>query len=577
MWRSGLLAALQVSQLYVICNDVIVIMKMRHFSMTTGPSSYNEYGGDQVFAVIVGMALLAVVCICALAIAWKATTESKSSGYIGLSAYGGAAQSLTDKHDLNKLGYSQLFPRRLKGLSLFGLSFNLCAVTGSVMLLYGPTMQWGGPSVIGFGLPIAALFALLSAASLAELASAMPSAGGTGFWARALGGRRWGARAGLFGAVSHLATLAFFNMGCALLLDFFISARFGYTSSSFSFWVIAAVITAMQAAVHTWGSAILHKLQSVGVGLQVAVIVVILVVLTWMLWPAPYSPSILYMLYNGELSGTVQAGALLTGCLLLLKLFTGIDGAAHGAEETIEPRIRVPWAIYLSTAYTAIGGIMLLSFMAVTIGVGTGSDVIHDLFITLSSGAGAVITGMFIISALWFSGLQSMTVSSRALFSLAREKFLPFSGYCSAVSFRTHSPLRAAWIAAACAITLIVAARGVGHVDAIRMLAGFIIVFSHTSYAIPIGLKLLGGGSDAMTRLKQVPWRLGSWSAPINWIAFIWLAATSVLAAIFVHHTAIIVAAALLLLTTVMEFKPMKQHTSLSDGREMKGSGLGNE
>jgi len=514
-----------------------------------------------VFAVITGMALFAVVCACAFGLAWKATAERKASRYYGLSEYGGSAQLLSDKHDLRKLGYVQLLRRNIGGIPLFGLSFNVCGLTAAAFLLFAPVLHAGGPSVIGYGLPVAALFSLLVAASLAELSSAMPAAGGVGFWAQQLGGRKWGVRAGWYGAAGHLATLALFNMGCSIVLDSLLSSKWGYTPSSFSFWLAVLAVTVSQAALHTWGAALLGVLQSLSMWLQGSLALAIVCSLVWLLWPPPYSPSILYSFYDGALSGTVSAGGFLAGCLLLLKLFIGFDAAAHVAEETVEPRVRVPWAMYLTVVYVALGGISLLSMMAITLGFADWASgeasLLRFMTETATGGAASVIAALLIVFALWGSGLQSMTVCSRALFSLSRDYALPFSSYWSAVSFRSQSPARAVWLAAGFSPLLLAgvfaAAGSSRSEDVIRLLLSCIVVFAHASYAIPIGLRLLNR-IERTPHLSKSPWQLGDWSPAVNWTAFIWLLATSILASTFVHHFAAVAAAALLLATSLTGF-----------------------
>src|SRR5690606_37559751 len=63
-------------------------------------------------------------------------------------------------------------------------------LTGAI-LLYGYGLGFAGPIINTYGWPLVSFFVLCIAASMAELASAYPTAGGLYFWAHRLGGHRW--------------------------------------------------------------------------------------------------------------------------------------------------------------------------------------------------------------------------------------------------------------------------------------------------------------------------------------------------------------------------------------------------
>src|SRR5213083_2288743 len=78
-----------------------------------------------------------------------------------------------DTGDLARLGYAQQLFREMGGFSNFAISFSIISVLTGAVLLFG------------YGLKFAV------AASMAELASMYPTAGGLYFWAFRLGGRGW--------------------------------------------------------------------------------------------------------------------------------------------------------------------------------------------------------------------------------------------------------------------------------------------------------------------------------------------------------------------------------------------------
>src|SRR5256884_6596520 len=104
-----------------------------------------------------------------------------------------------DAHDLARLGYAQQLFREMGGFSNFAISFSIISVLTGAVLLYGYGLKLAGPVINTLGWPVASLFTLCVAASMAELASAYPTAGGLYFWAVRLGR----ARPGLVPARAH--------------------------------------------------------------------------------------------------------------------------------------------------------------------------------------------------------------------------------------------------------------------------------------------------------------------------------------------------------------------------------------
>src|SRR5215204_4209385 len=96
-----------------------------------------------------------------------------------------------DVEDLKRLGYAQQLFREMGGFSNFAISFSIISILTGAVLLFGYGLKFAGPIINSVGWPIVSLFTLCVAASMAELASAYPTAGGLYFWAFRLGGRGW--------------------------------------------------------------------------------------------------------------------------------------------------------------------------------------------------------------------------------------------------------------------------------------------------------------------------------------------------------------------------------------------------
>ena len=118
-----------------------------------------------------------------------------------------------DVRRLHAMGYAQELARRLGGFSNFALSLSIiCILAGGVTSFHLGLCSVGGAS-IGLGWPLVSLFALAVAATMGQLASTFPTAGGLYHWSSILGGRGWGWATAWFNLAGLVTVLAAINVG----------------------------------------------------------------------------------------------------------------------------------------------------------------------------------------------------------------------------------------------------------------------------------------------------------------------------------------------------------------------------
>jgi amino acid transporter len=79
---------------------------------------------------------------------------------------------------LSRLGYAQELRRRMGAFSNFAIAMSaICVLAGGVTSFHLGFCSVG-PAAIGLGWPLVALFSLVVAATLGQVASAFPTAGG---------------------------------------------------------------------------------------------------------------------------------------------------------------------------------------------------------------------------------------------------------------------------------------------------------------------------------------------------------------------------------------------------------------
>ena len=97
-----------------------------------------------------------------------------------------------DLKALHSMGYAQELARRMSGFSNFAISFSIICILAGGITSFPVALSSGGAFSVVVGWVVGAVFALVVAASLGQIASSYPTAGGLYHWSSILGGRFWG-------------------------------------------------------------------------------------------------------------------------------------------------------------------------------------------------------------------------------------------------------------------------------------------------------------------------------------------------------------------------------------------------
>src|SRR5262249_19871362 len=137
--------------------------------------------------------------------------------------------------------------------------------------------------------------------------------------------------------------------------------------------------------------------------------------------------------------------------------FTGYDASAHVTEETVDPTRNAPRGILLSVVVSGVAGWIMLLVVTLAIGdLGAAMAAEHPFIDVLRSALDPCVNALlcFVLGAVWFWGLPSVTSNSRMLFAFARDGGLPGSRWIARVSPRFQSPHVAVWVSATAALVV---------------------------------------------------------------------------------------------------------------------------
>src|SRR5450755_3498417 len=154
-----------------------------------------------------------------------------------------------DRADLGRFGYAQELFRSMGGFSNFAISFSIISILTGAVTLYGYGLEMGGPLEMSLGWPVATVFTLLIAASMAELCSAYPTSGAMYHWAAALGGPGIGWYVAWLNIVGLIAAQAGIDYSCAQ----FILPFLGLPSSTRNVFLIFAFTLLVHGLINHYG------------------------------------------------------------------------------------------------------------------------------------------------------------------------------------------------------------------------------------------------------------------------------------------------------------------------------------
>jgi amino acid transporter len=413
-----------------------------------------------------------------------------------------------DLRTLHALGYKQELARVLGGFSNFALSLSIiCILAGGLTSFHLGFAAAGGAS-IGLGWPLCCLLSLAVAATMGQVASAFPTAGGLYHWAATLGGRGWGWGTAWFNLAGLVTVLAAINVGT---VSFAAAAFFpGVPLDPLTQFVAVAAITASHAVINHLGIRVTRVLTDFSGYWILVVAAVMTVVLLASADSLDFGRLVTFTNFTGTPADkpvwprTESLGwAFALGLLLPAYTITGFDASAHASEETVHAAAAVPRGIVRSVLVSGVFGWVMLSAAVLAM---------KDPAATAEAGDGAVPKGVAwallggAVVAQYLCGLATVTSASRMAFAFARDGGLPFSGAVRRVSPRFRTPPVAVWGVAAAAVLF------TAYTPVYSTITAVCVIFLYVSYVIPTAIGLIAHGQWWTT---FGPWHLGRWYRPL--------------------------------------------------------------
>ena len=486
-----------------------------------------------------------------------------------------------DVKDLHRLGYAQQLFREMGGFSNFAISFSIISILTGAILLFGYGLKFAGPIINTVGWPLISVLTLCVAASMAELASAYPTAGGLYFWAYRLGGRGWAWTTAWLNMIGQITITAGINVAASIYIIgavtriFNVSADaavpiFGSPTSWYFQIFVMVLIMIPQVLINVRGIRLTARLNDFSVYWHIIGVAVIVALLIFLgkhhnslgfmfssatsvnpldassadLGRGTPEPALafgnfkfsspLFALVPGLTELYRAAPFLLVFLLATLQAqwtYTGYDASAHVAEETVMARLNSAWGVFLSVAVSAAVGYIVLLALTWSIPEGkvaeTAADAYPVLYIVYNnlSSFFAHVVAIIIGVAMWLCGLASITSMGRMWYAFARDDGMPGSRLIKQVSPRYRTPVWSIVITSVLAVLICL------YASAFFVVTSISTITLYLAYMFPIYLNWRNKrrGQGEFTTRETAPWSMGKWGPLVNVIAIVWVLIISVI------------------------------------------------
>jgi amino acid transporter len=441
-----------------------------------------------------------------------------------------------DEQRLAELGYRQDLKRGWSSFSNFAISFTIISVLAGPFTTFSQAWLNGGPVAISIGWPVISVFVLMVGFSMAELASAYPTAGGIYYWSYKLGGIRWAWFTGWFNLIGLVAIVASVDYACATFLNFLLSLYglhfiFNFATTNIQSgldhtFALFALILFLHGSFNVFSSQLVSLFNRISVWwhvLGVAVIVVLLIVV-----PSHHQSFGFVFGHRINADGFSQSMywfyVLPVGFLLTMYTFTGYDASAHLSEETQGASQAAAKGVWRSIFYSAIvGWIVLLALVfaathvkAIGLAGGTAQSIIGT---ALTSAAAKAVILISVIGQ-FFCGLGCVTAASRMNYAFSRDRAVPGHHLWSRLNAKRTPTWSVLLVTVAALVITLPAIKGdkAGTPVAFYAVTQLTTIGLYVAYTIPIFLRRRLGD-----KFQPGSWTLGRKYKWINAIAIFWV------------------------------------------------------
>ncbi|HZC05215.1 MAG TPA: amino acid permease [Ktedonobacterales bacterium] len=381
-------------------------------------------------------------------------------------------QGHKDAQQLERLGYNQELRRTMSLFSNFAATFSYISVTTGIFALFafglgtgGPAFFWSWPIVFGGQLLVGLVFA--------ELVSHYPLAGSVFQWTKQVANADVAWLNGWIYLVAQVATIAAVDFTVPPV----IASLLGLNASDTRVLIaIALVVLVLTTVINIVGVRALAIINNIGVLAELGGMLVLGLIL---LFHAHHGVTFLFNDGGTSVNGS-YLGTFMAAMLMSLFVVYGFDTAGTLAEETHDPSRAAPRAMLLALLGSfVLGGLFLVgAILAISSQPGALAKIMADpsALETIIEQTSPGLSNVFFVivsTAISVCGLSVQANAARLLYSMGRDRQVPFGRFVGRVSPRFGTPVAAILVTAVLGAVLIFATQ----VEAVLVAVTVVLIY----------------------------------------------------------------------------------------------------
>ncbi|PWY75471.1 amino acid transporter [Aspergillus heteromorphus CBS 117.55] len=438
-----------------------------------------------------------------------------------------------DSQLLAKMGYKQELRRQYSTVQIFAVAFSIMGLVPSIASTIAFSLP-AGPAGMVWGWLTASILIFFVGLAMADMASAMPTAGGLYWWTHYFAGERY--KNALSFLVGYSNTMGLIGGMCSV--DYTLSlmilacvsiARDGeWSASNGIIYGVYVGLILLHALCGIFTGHIMPRIQTFCIFINIAIIVATVVALP-----------IGKVTNGGSLnSGTYVFGHVdnatswPTGWTFILAFLAPIwsigffDSCVHMSEEALHAAKAVPLGIIWSSGCACVLGFLVLSILAAVMNPDVNATInsvfgqpMAQIYYDALGKKGALGFMAVLIVIQFLIGLSLIVAASRQAWAFSRDGALPFSRYFRHVSRRVrYQPVRA--ICGLVVVCIIFGLLCLINSVAANALFSLFVASNYVAWGTPILCRLIWGKE----RFRPGEFYTGFMSRPIAVVAVLWLA-----------------------------------------------------
>ena len=460
--------------------------------------------------------------------ALRSVQSKTGAGEVNYINSGGAAG---DSELLAEIGYKQELERQFSTIQVFGVAFSIMGLLPSIASVMAGGLAGGSVSLV-WGWFISGIFILLVGLTMAENASAIPTAGGLYYWTYYYSPKGYkevfSFVIGCSNSIALAAGICSVDYGLAeeILAAVILSKDGKFEPTNGMLYGIFAAAVVCMAFTTSIGSKAIARIQAFSIAANLFLITLLFIAL-------PIGTKINRGKFNDGafIFGKFQNFSdwnngwqfCLAGLMPAIWTIGSFDSCVHQSEEAKDAKRSVPIGIIGSISVCwVLGWLVLICLMACVdpdlnkvINNPYGFALAQIIFDSL--GKKWAIAFMSLIAFCQFLMGSSIVIAiSRQAYAFARDDGLPFSRYIKRVDQRYHVPYFA--IMFSCTLALLLGLLCLIDSVAANALFSLAVAGNYVSWSTPTIMRLTSGKD----LFRPVPFYLGDfWSPVISWTSVV--------------------------------------------------------